>query len=164
MLRIRTAAVLAVACGTLIAASAGSASARTITVHFFTKQVYSNFTGPNGQTLPPNAPPTIGDRLAFANDNYAGNHKHHSKRPVASEHIDCVVNSPITAICDASLALGGAMLFSDNWTLNTAMQGPPPVVKLTGGTNQYRHARGTVHLKPVGKSGNNSDETILFTP
>ena len=63
MHRIRTAAVLATTCGTLIVATAGSASARTITLHFFQKQVYSNFTGPNGQAVPPNAPPAFGDRL-----------------------------------------------------------------------------------------------------
>lgn len=163
MHRIKTVAVLMAACGVLIAASAAPASARTITLHFFSKQVYANFTGPNGEALPPNAPPTLGDRFSFANDDYAGNHKHHSRRPVASEHIDCVINSPTTAICDAAVALGGAMLFAENWTLNLTTQGPPPSVKLTAGTNQYRHAHGTVYLKPVGKS-NNSDETIRFTP
>lgn len=161
--RIRLAVVSLAACGAFLAASAVPASARTITLHFFAKQVYSSFTGPNGQALPPNAPPTLGDRLAFANDDYAGNHTHHSRQAVASEHIDCVVNTPTTAICDASLALGGAMLFADNWTL-PATGGPPSVVTLTGGTNQYRHAHGTVHLKSVGASGNNSDETITFTP
>lgn len=163
--RIKLSALSLATCCLLLAASAAPASARTITLHFFTKQVYSNFTGPNGQALPPNAPPTLGDRFAFANNDYAGNHKRHSARPVASEHIDCVVNSPTTAICDASLALGGAMLFADNWTLNTASGGPPSAVKLTAGTNQYRHARGTVHIKGVGgPNSNNSDETIVFTP
>lgn len=163
MHRLRTGAVLAAACGALILASAGPAGAKTLTLHFFSKQVYAKSTGPNGQPLPSNAPPTIGDRFAFANDDYAGNHKRHSKRPVASEHVDCVVNGPTTAMCDGALALGGALLFADNWTINTTSEGPPAVVKITGGTNQYRHAHGTVHFKAVPHS-NNSDETVRFTP
>lgn len=163
MHRIRTAAVLMGACGTFLAATAGVASARTITLHVFSKQVYSKFTGPNGEAVPQNAPPTIGDRFAFANSDYAGNHKHHARRPFASEHVDCVINSLTTAKCDGVIALGGAMLFADNWTLNLTTQGPPSIIHLTGGTNQYRHVHGTVRVKPVPKS-NNSDNTIRFTP
>lgn len=55
------------------------------------------------------------------------------------------------------------MLFADNWSLNLNTQGPASFVKLTGGTNQYRHAHGNVRLKAVGNS-NNSDETVRFTP
>jgi hypothetical protein len=165
MSRIRTAAVAAATCSILIAASAGVANAKTITLHLFSKQVYSSFRGPNGEALPPNAPPTVGDRFAFANDDYLGNHKHHAKRPFASEHIDCVINSPTTAKCDGALALGGAMLFADNWTLDLTSQSPPSVIKLTGGTNQFRHARGTIRVKPVGgPNSNNSDNTVRFRP
>lgn len=164
MHRLRSAAALVAACGVVIAASASAASARTITLHFFSKQVYSSFTGPSGQPLAGNAPPTIGDRFAFANDDYAGNHKRHSRRPVASEHIDCVVTTPTTAKCDGALALGGALLFADNWTLNLGNQGPGPI-HLTGGTNQFRHAHGTIRVKGVGgPNSNNSDETVRFTP
>jgi hypothetical protein len=166
MHRIKTAAVLVGACGTFLAVMAGAASAKTITLHFFSKQVYSSFTGPSGQALPQNAPPTLGDRFAFASDDYAGNHKHHARRPSSSTHVDCVVNSASTAVCDASLALpSGAMLFADSWTLNLATGGPPAVVHLTGGTNQYRHARGTVQVKNVGGPNSNfSDNTVRFTP
>ena len=57
------------------------------------------------------------------------------------------------------------MLFADNWTLDLTTQGPPSVIQLTGGTHQYRHARGTVRVKNVGgPNSNNSDDTVRFTP
>jgi hypothetical protein len=163
MNRVRMTVITLGACGALGAIAAVPASAKTITLHFFSKQVYSAFTGPTGQPLPGNAQPTVGDRIEFANDEYVGNHKHHAKRPTASVHVDCTVTSSTGATCDGQLALsGGAMLLASNFTISFTSNAPVNA-KITAGTNQYRHAHGIVISRSIGNT-NNSDDTVKFTP
>ena len=163
MNRTRAAILACVACSIAVALSAVPASAKTIVLRFFSKQVYSSFTGPTGLPVPPMTAPAVGDRFSFASNDYRGNHRHHAKRPFASDRVDCVVISAATALCNGQLALGGAMLFADNFKVNLVTMSAPPKVKITGGTIQYRHARGTIAVKNVGKT-NNSDDTVRFTP
>lgn len=151
------------ACGTIGALAAVPASAKTITLHFFSKQVYTVFTGPNGQPVAMNAPPAIGDRFVFANDEYVGNHKHHAKQPTASTHVACTVTSAHFATCEGVFAMGGAMLIAPKFTINLASSNAPVKAKITAGTGQWRHAHGTVSSKSIG-NGNTSDDTITFTP
>jgi len=156
-------AVTLATCGTTMALSAMPASARTITLHFFSKQVYSSFTGPTGQPLGPTAAPALGDRFSFADDDYVGNHRHHARTPFASDHSDCTIVSAGTALCDGQLALGGSMLFANNFAVSTSSSSGPSKVPINGGTNQYRHAHGTVLTKSLPHS-NNTDTTVIFTP
>lgn len=154
--RIKCAAVSAAACAAIIAASASAAAAKTSTLHFFSKQVYSRISDANGHPAVP--PLTVGDRLSFANNDYAGNHKHHAKQATASDHVVCTVTSTITssALCDGTIAIGGSMIFGDDFVLNF-ISNAATTVKITGGTGVYRHARGTIVVKPV---GDNNDLTI----
>jgi hypothetical protein len=160
MSRIRCAVAALAACGLVAVLAAVPASAKTTTLNFFSKGVYTRLSDSSGKALPSNSQPAVGDRLSIASNDYAGNHKHHAKRATASDHIVCTVTGPSTALCDGTIALGGAMLLGDDFVLNFASNAPT-VIKITGGTGRYRHAHGTVVAKSV--SMNTTDLTIKVT-
>ncbi len=162
----------AVAAGLACAATlsllvASSASAAT-TLHFFSKQVSSKLTGPNGQPLSANAVPAVGDSFVATDLNYVGNHKHHAKRWTSSDHLVCTftaINASAmsgTATCNGQIAIGGSMLLAENVTLVFSNSGASVVVPITGGTGKFRGVHGHIKSKNVGKT-NNSDITITFS-
>ena len=156
MSRTRCAAVSISACATIMAVSASAAAAKTVTLHFFSKQVYSRISDASGHPLAPNSAPAVGDRLSFASNDYAGNHKQHAKQATASDHIVCTLTSTSSALCDGTVAIGGSLILGDDFVLNLSSSAAT-TVKITGGTGLYGHVHGTVIAKPV---GNNSDLTI----
>lgn len=159
MSRIIRAAASIAACATLLAVGASAATAKTITLHFFSKQVYSRISDASGHPLSANSAPAVGDRLSFASNDYAGNHKRHAKQATASDHIVCTLTSSSTALCDGTIAIGGSMILGDDFVLSFTSNAIT-TVKLTGGTGVYRHAHGTIIAKPA---GNNDDLTINVT-
>jgi hypothetical protein len=156
MSRIRCAVASIAACVAIVAVGASAATAKTITLHFFSKQVYSRVSDASGHPLPPNSGPAVGDRISNASDDYVGNHKHHAKKATASDHVVCTVTGSGTALCDGTIAIGGSLILGDDFVLNFNSNAPT-TVKITGGTGRYRHAHGTVIAKTV---GNNTDLTI----
>lgn len=156
MSRIKCAGASIAACATIMAVGASAAAAKTVTLHFFSKQVYTRISDASGHPVAPNAAPAPGDRLSFASNDYAGNHKRHAKQAIASDHIVCTLTSNSTALCDGTIAAGGSLIMGDDFVLNFNSNAPT-TVKITGGTGIYRHAHGTVIAKCV---GNNSDLTI----
>ena len=156
MSRIRCAAALVAACATIMAVGASAAAAKTVTLHFFSKQVYTRISDASGHPVAPNAAPAVGDRLSFASDDYTGNHKRHAKQATASDHIVCTLTSNSTALCDGTIAVDGSLILGDDFVLNFNSNAATTVT-ITGGTGVYRHAHGTVIAKSV---GNNSDLTI----
>ncbi len=151
--RIRYAAASIAACATIVAVGASAAAAKTVTLHFFSKQVYSRTSDANGK---PVTSPVVGGRMSFASNDYAGNHKHHANRATASDHVVCTLTSNSSALCDGTIAIGGSMIIGDDFVLNFNSNAPT-TVKITGGTGVYRRARGTIVAKSV---GNNTDLTI----
>jgi hypothetical protein len=158
MSRTRCAAASIAACAT-IAAVASAAAAKTVTLHFFSKQVYARISDPNGKPLPSNSQLAVGDRLSMASNDYVGNHKHHAKQATASDHVVCTLTSNSSALCDGTIAIGGSMILGDDFVLDFTSNAPT-TVNITGGTGSYRRARGTVVAKNV---GNNADLTIKVT-
>lgn len=159
MSRIRFAIASLAACGLVTAFGVAPASAKTITLHYFSKQVYARISDPLGQKLPPNSKPANGDRLTFASNDYAGNQKHHAKRPTASDRVDCTITSPTGGICDAEIAIGGSMIFGDNFPISFTSNTQKVII--TGGTGRFRGASGTVTAK--GGSRNTTNLTIKVT-
>jgi hypothetical protein len=153
--RIRCAAASIVACATIVAVGASAAAAKTVTMHFFSKQVYTRVSDASGKPLSLNSAPAAGDRLSFASNDYAGNHSHHARHATASDHIVCSVTSANSALCDGTIAIGGAVILGDDFVLDFSAN--ITTVKITGGTGRYQHANGTIIAKNV---GNNSDLTI----
>jgi hypothetical protein len=155
MSRIRWAVASVAACATIVAVGASAAAAQAVTLHFFSKGVYSRFSDASGKPLGPKAPPAAGERISFADNYYVGNHKHHAKQATASDHINCTLTTSSSALCDGTIAIGGSMIVADDFVLN--FNSKITRVKITGGTGPYRHAHGTVIAKNVGP---NTDVTI----
>jgi hypothetical protein len=121
--------------------------------------VYFRGSDASGKPKPPNAMPVVGDRLSFADNYYAGNHKHHAKKATASDHVDCTITATSTALCDGVIAIGGSMIIGDNFVLN--FNSNSTTVRITSGTGRYRHAHGTITDKSV--SSTTSDVTIKLS-
>jgi hypothetical protein len=145
-----------------LAALAPAANAKTVTLHYFSKQTSSTFVNPQGQPLAPNSSPAIGDINDNTGIDYVGSHKHHAKKPTASDHLRCTITNFTatagTASCDGQIAIGGSMLLANDarFTLSNG----PHVIPINGGTGIYRHAHGTIVAMSV---GNNTDFTITVT-
>lgn len=141
-----------------------TASARTVTLHYFSKQTSTTFVTPQGRRLGPNTPPAVGDINDNTDVDYVGNHKHHAKQSTASDHLRCTITgstgSGATATCDAQIAIGGSMLLANHVKLTFSDSSSPLAVQINGGTGIYRHAHGTVTSTSI---GNNSDFTIKIT-
>ena len=97
-----------------------TASARTVTLHYFSKQTSSTFVTPQGKPLGPSSAPAVGDINDNTDLDYVGNHKHHAKQSTASDHLRCTITgstgSGATATCDAQIAIGGSMLLANHAT------------------------------------------------
>jgi hypothetical protein len=163
--RIRCSAACIAACATIAAAGASAAAAKPTTLHFFSKQVYFRLSDATGKPLSQNTPLAVGDRVSIAANDYAGNHKHHAKRPSASDHIVCTLTSvsamggPGSALCDGMSAIGGSLILGDDWVLNFTSNAPTTIA-ITGGTGRYQNAHGTVTVVSINSSGTKSDLTI----
>jgi hypothetical protein len=160
MSRIRCVTAFVAACATIAAVGASAAAAKTVTMHFFSKQVYQRISDASGHPLGPHTAPAAGDRLSFASNDYIGNHKHHAKRATASDHVVCTLTSSGSGLCDGQIALGGSMIIGDDFVLNFNSNAAT-TVKITGGTGRYRHARGKIIAKTVGST--TTDLTIRVT-
>lgn len=167
MYRVRAEAASIAALAVLaLTASATPASAKTVTLHFFSKQVFMSATSPNGQPVDQNALPAVGDRLEFASDDYVGNHRRHAKKPTASDHVVCTIASSTStsanALCSGDFALGGAEVIAANFTLVLAQNSATGPITINGGTGRYKHAHGKVVVKGIGNT-NNNDVTVTIT-
>jgi hypothetical protein len=158
---IRRALIVAGGCAATMALLAAPASARSVTLHFFEKNVTGVVTGPAGQPVNPNAMPVPGDKFDSTNLDYAGNHKHHAARYSASTHVACTITSPSAGTCSAQFAQGSSMLLANNFTINFTSAGTGPI-PISEGTGKFRGVRGTVTVKNIPHS-NNSDTTIKIT-
>ena len=157
MSRIRCVTASIAVCATIVAVGASAAAAKTVTMHFFSKEVYQRLSDASGHPLPANSAPAVGDRLSFASNDYVGNHKHHAKRATASDHVNCTITSPSSGLCDGQIALGGSMIIGDDFVLDFSSSAAT-IVKITGGTGRYRHAHGKIIAKTV--TSNTTDLTI----
>ena len=68
--RNRFAAASFAACATIMAVGASAAAAKTVTMHFFSRQAYSRISDASGHAISQNSV-AVGDRLSFASNDYA---------------------------------------------------------------------------------------------
>jgi hypothetical protein len=145
-----------------LAVMSPAASAKTVTLHLFSRQTSSTFVDAHGHAVPPNTAPAVGDTFDNTGVDYAGNHKHHAAKPDGSDHLRCTItgmtDSGPTALCNGQIAIGGSMLLANDDTL-TLSDGPLPT-PINEGTGIYRHAHGLLTPKNF---GNNTDFTIRVT-
>jgi hypothetical protein len=138
-----------------------AASAKTATIHLFSRETSATFLTPRGDPLPPNTQPTVGDVNDITGVDYVGNHKHHARTPTGSDHLHCTLTGltgdGAKAVCDGQIALGGSMLLVNADSLSLPDSNGPLVFRINAGTGAYRHARGTITATTV---GNNTDFVI----
>jgi hypothetical protein len=140
-----------------LAVAAGSASAST-KLHLFEKSTGFAAFDPSGQPFTPTGPPPVGTVFTGTDLVYVGNHKHHAKRYVGSDHIRCTVAHGTIAMCDGQVAIGGSMLLVENQPLDVAQDGSS--FTISGGTGKYAHAKGTIVSKSFGTS---DDQDMVIT-
>lgn len=138
------------------APATAAATAGTGTAHLL--EVGTGFTyepvGGKPTHLPPSGPPKTGDRIELTGDVYAGDHIHHSKRPIGTDHTICLVDATGNTFCDSQAAFGGAMLLLSGKGADGDFNTP-----ITGGTGWLTGAGGYVHNHPVPNS-ESSDLTV----
>jgi hypothetical protein len=134
-----------------MAVVAAPASAKTITLHYFSKPVGARLTDSAGHPLNPNKPPAagyVGDRVGL---DYVGNHKHHAKHWTSSFHFRCVFRSSKRATCDGQIAIGGSMLLVKG---HPNFHSNPARLTITGGTGVFQSAHGTLTMFNAGNTSN----------
>jgi hypothetical protein len=144
-----------------LAALAPAASAKTATMHLFSRATSATFVTPQGHPLPPNTRPSVGDVNDITGIDYVGNHKHHASHPTGSDHLRCTLTGLTAdgakAVCDGEIAIGGSMLLVNHESLTLPESNGPLVFRINGGTGTYRHAHGRIVATTV---GNNTDFVI----
>jgi hypothetical protein len=144
-----------------LAALAPAASAKTATMHLFSRETSATFVTPQGRPLPPNTRPSVGDVSDNTGVDYVGNHKHHASTPTGSDHLRCTLTaltaSGAKGVCDGQIAIAGSMLLVNDESLTLPGSNGLLVFRINGGTGTYRHARGMIMATTV---GNNTDFVI----
>ena len=159
--RTRAALPVALLAGALLAFAIGApaASAKTVTLHLFSRETSSTFVDPQGHSIAPSTPPAVGDTFDNTGIDYVGNHKHHAAKPNGTDHLRCTISSISstgpTVLCSGQIAIGGSMLLANDETF--LLSASPPPTQINGGTGIYRHARGLLTPTAI---GNNTDFTI----
>jgi hypothetical protein len=124
---------------------AASASAKTETLRFFSHVDKLQLTHADGTVVDnPTGPPVAGDRLDVYSSDFAGDHKRHAKKPIASDHTVCIFGSSPEPDCITHVALGSSLLIFDGDSL-------------IGGTGKYLHATGKVISNETVGDSNDSD-------
>jgi hypothetical protein len=160
MSRIRWTVASIAACAAIAAVGATAVAAKTVTIHFFSKRVYTRISDASGRRLSSNFVPAAGDHVSFASNDYSGDHNHHAKKATASNESVCTVISSSAVLCDGIFAIGGSMIIADDYMLHFQKKPKPVTIKITGGTGRYRGARGTISAVLVGNSFDVIDVTI----
>jgi hypothetical protein len=138
------------------------AAASAKTLHLFSKAETIRLTDTGGHGLDVNKVKIAkGDRLDESDLDYLGTAAHHSRQPVGSDHLGCVVVTLPRTVCDAQYAIGGSMLLSDAFTANFTLQNPFPAVPIAQGTGRYSGAHGIVRVGAVAMT-NNANFTVTY--
>src|ERR1700722_5128916 len=93
--RARAAQPVALLAAVSLAVSVGApaASAKTVTLHLFSRATSSTFVDAQGHPLSPSTPPAVGDTFDDTGVDYLGNHNHHAARPNGTDHLRCTITS-----------------------------------------------------------------------
>jgi len=153
--------VVAMTGAAVLVFTGGSASAKTTTLHFFSKAVSNSVFQANGQPITDqNAQPAPGDYFISTDVDYVGNHKKHAKTSTGSDNLVCTFTTNSMGTCDGVVAVGGYVLLANHVTVDLTANNP--VVTINGGTGPYKGAHGTLSATAVGSSGN-SDFTVTYS-
>lgn len=138
---------------------------KAVTIRYFEKGLNFAFTSSSGVPLSQNANLSTGDLFTATDDDYHGNHNHHTKTLAASDALHCVITSASStsesAACFGVFSIGGSLLYSVT-TVNLASNSVTMVYPITGGTGAFSSASGRLVSTSIGNTGN-SDVTLEIT-
>jgi hypothetical protein len=127
---------------TAMAMIAASASAKTITLYYFFKQVSVRMTDAAGHSLNRHTRLVRGDQGDLFGVAYLGRGKHHAKRWTASYHLRCVFRTSTRGTCDGQIAIGGSMLLMTIGN-SPSLEASLSRIAIKGGTGVFQGAHGT---------------------
>ncbi|MGA3221897.1 MAG: hypothetical protein ABSE77_23015 [Acidimicrobiales bacterium] len=140
-------------------AGAGPAAAGTVTtLQLYLVDQYNAMFRADGQPMSTSAQPVAGDYLIAWNEDYLGNHLHHSKTSTGADDAVCTFTSPTEAICDQVVAMGGSLILMNHVKVDFASK--TPVVEITGGTGIFEGAHGSITVTPLPTT--NTDIVIRY--
>jgi hypothetical protein len=145
------AGALATAAVAAVVTPALGAEPSTRTLRFYEVTNAFSLTDAAGHVKPP-GPPAAGDILDVSGNLYVGDHRHHGRRVVGTDHTRCVFTGPETGTCQGEVALGNSLLL-----VRSALGGNP--FQVWYGTGRYTGATGTGSTTSIGDT-NNSDVVV----
>jgi hypothetical protein len=135
---------------------AGAAS--TVVLHYFQKQTTLTFFNASGAAI--QGYPPLDGHVKEDDVDYVGNHSHHAKQWTVSDHLFCtVVSAPASGDCFSEFAVGGALIYLDNFTVNLAA--PSGAISVDGGTGKFAGYTGSATITSIGNT-NNSNVVITL--
>jgi hypothetical protein len=137
-------------------AVAGAASPTEI--HLFQKETTLTFYDASDAVI--QGYPPVGGHVKEDDVDYVGDHLHHAKQWTVTDHQYCtVVSAPATAECSVEFAVGGSLIYADDFTLDLASSSNSETLAIDGGTGHFAGYSGTYSSTTVGNS-NNSDVVL----
>jgi hypothetical protein len=144
--RIRTVAGVAIAalCALALLSAPSKAAGKVETLRVFSKMVSMTVTHADGTVVskPPFPEMAPGDVLDIYSLDFRGDHRRHARRPLGSEHLQCVFGTG-EPDCVSHVAIGGSLL---------VFRGNPAT--LIGGTGRFQGATGRVVANKEVPGGN----------
>jgi hypothetical protein len=151
------AAGLMATAGLTLDAGAADTRTATVTLHYFAKSESEALTNVFGQ---PETTEAAHDQFVATDLYYLGTHSRHAKSWTGSDHEFCSFTTISSATCFGEIAIGGSLLYVDNFTLNKSSTGSEAI---SGGTGQFFHDTGTIAMKTVGTTQNDDVTIVLHT-
>ena len=139
-----------------MAESAG-ATPSTMVLHYFQVQTALNFY--NAVNVVIHHYPPLGGHVREDDVDYVGDQAHHAATWTVSDHLFCtVVSMPATARCFGQFAIGGALIYADNFTVNLAAN--DGAIPVDGGTGNFAGYTGSITETSI---GNTNDSDLIIT-
>ncbi|MGH9045294.1 MAG: hypothetical protein ACRDVP_10770 [Acidimicrobiales bacterium] len=133
---------------------------RIVTLHYFSKDTKTKAWDPKGRTLAKGSSPQKGDKLSVLSNEYSGNHKHHSRKPVGSGTLKCTYANGTTASCTYTLSVAGSQVAGKASLVE--MQSGLASFGVNGGSGSYQGVKGLISSTAVGAKG--ADLVVVLLP
>jgi hypothetical protein len=147
------AGVVAIAATAAVATPAHAAQTRTL--RFFEKTDTVRLTTADGTPKDiSKGGPAAGDILDASGVLYRGNHRHHSRGVVGTDHTRCVFTGPDSGTCQGEVALGNSLILVRSDLTDDSFT-------MWWGTGRFKGVEGTGTSKTVG-DGNDSDVVVHY--
>jgi hypothetical protein len=135
-----------------------SAAPSTMVLHYFQVQGPLNFY--NASNVLVHGYPPLGGHIREDDIDYVGDKTSHAATWTVSDHLFCtVVKMPSTGQCFGEFAVGGSLIYADDFIVHLAAGAG--AIHVDGGTGHFAGYTGTITETQLGKT-NDSDVVITL--